>query len=254
MSPIIPHLIKEAYTAGSWQIAGPWHTAVKLELIKSIVECDGVDFAWKSVGSSIYSVTAKGSLVITEWNAFSGDPKFDRNKFTVVCSCPDGVHQNKRNAMPTDMFVPIDALYVCEHAKAALDSVCDPKATKCIREEKKAKIQELKALQAERSKHLRDQRVQQDKRFPGERERIMHGLSKRNVVEIAKLVKEGAATVEGLEALIKLFPASIMPPKKSIRCGRCKNEYDPQVKSELICREEHPDDRVNRCRDTLKNS
>ena len=45
-----------------------------------------------------------------------------------------------------------------------------------------------------------------------------------------------------------------MPPKKSIRCGRCKNEYDPQVKSDLICREEHPDDRVKRCWDTSKKS
>jgi hypothetical protein len=240
MSPIIPGLVREAYTRGSW------HSAAIPELIKSNVEGNEVDFAWKAVGSSIYSVTAKGSLVTTDWDA-SG-PKFDRKKFTVICSCPDSAGQNERNTMS------IDTLYVCKHAKAALDSVCDPEATKNIVEIKEAKIQEQKVHQAERANYLRVQRVKQDERLPGERERIQYGLSKRSDAEIAKIVKKGAATVKGLEALGKLFPASIMPPKKVIRCGRCEKEYDPQVKSDLICREEHPDDRVRQCWDTSKKS
>mmetsp|Transcript_36823 Transcript_36823/g.66210 ORF Transcript_36823/g.66210 Transcript_36823/m.66210 type:complete len:303 (-) Transcript_36823:195-1103(-) len=240
MSPIIPGLVKEAYTPGSR------HSVGTPELIKSNVKCDEVDFAWKAVGSSIYSVTAKGSLVITAWD--NRGPKYDGNKFIVLCSCPDGVRQNEQNT------TSIDTLYVCKHAKAALDSVCDPEAKKVIGEKKEVMVQKQKELQAERVKYRIAQSVEQDERLPGERERILYGLSKRSDAEIAKLVKDSTTTVEGLEALGKLFPTSVMPPKKSVRCGRCEKEYDPQLKSDLICREEHPYDRVKKCWDTSKKS
>ena len=184
--------------------------------------------------SSVYSVTATGSVVIQEWNDLG--PRFDYSQFTVVCSCPDGSRQLDCSDS--------DTLYVCKHAKSALDSVCDPKATKSLQQTRKDKIARYKEEKAQREEYLMDQRREQDKLFPGERERIDHGLSKRTDKEIAKLVKQSVQTVEGLEALVKLFPPSVMPAKKSIVCGRCKQVYDPQVQSDLICREEHPFDRV----------
>jgi hypothetical protein len=45
-----------------------------------------------------------------------------------------------------------------------------------------------------------------------------------------------------------------MPHKKTIRCGRCKKEYDPQYKSGLIFREDHPRDQVSDQWDTSKKS
>jgi hypothetical protein len=87
-SPVIPGLIKEAYTAGSR------HTAGTPAIIKSNVEGKNLgDFEWSAMGSSIYSITAKGSLVSTGWDERGDCPRFDRYTFNVTCSCPDGVRQ-----------------------------------------------------------------------------------------------------------------------------------------------------------------
>lgn len=219
---VIPGLFSEVYTPGSR------HIAPTPQLRTSNVDGNEVYFEWIASGSNMmYHVTAKGSIVISSWDG-RGCPIFDRNAFSVVCSCPDGDRQNVANS------TSLHTLSVCKHAKAALDSVCDPNATKKIAGNKKAKIEEQQS-----------QRAEQDQRFSGERERIEYGLSKRSDAEIVKLLKERAGTVDGLEALSKLFPASVMQPKKSIRCGRCKKEYDPQVRKDLVCREEHPDDSVS---------
>ena len=242
VSPVIPGLVREVYEAGSR------HTAGTPTLISSNVDknTNEVDFTWKAVGSSIYSVTVKGSVVIKEWD--DQGPKFDYSKLTVVCSCPDGSHQNATNESISDK------LRVCKHAKSALDSACDPEATKSLEETKMVRIAEHKARQADHLEYLKTQRTEQEQKFPGESERIEHGLLKRSDAEIAKLVKEGTKTVSGLEALVELFPPSIMPAKKSIACGRCKKSHDPQVKSDLICREEHPCDRVRTEWDGSKKS
>ena len=76
--------------------------------------------------------------------------------------------------------------------------------------------------------------------MPGERERIEYGLSKRSNDDIVKLVKGASKTVEGLEALTKIFPKELMPAKRTVVCGRCEKEYDPQVPGDNVCREEHP--------------
>ena len=175
------------------------------------------------MGSSIYSITAKGSLVSTGWDERGEYPKFDRYTFNVICSCPDGVRQQESNSRS------IDKLYVCKHAKAVLDTVCDPEATKDLVDNKKVKIAEYNKHQAEQAKYLSVQRVKQDEQLPGERERIVYGLSKRSDEEIIGLIKRGIHTVSGIEALGKLFPVSVMPHKKTIQCGRCKKDTIPST-------------------------
>ncbi|KAL3803614.1 hypothetical protein ACHAWO_008864 [Cyclotella atomus] len=87
---------------------------------------------------------------------------------------------------------------------------------------------------------MSEQRDLQDREMPGERERILYGLSKRTDSDIARLVKNAADTLEGLRALTKIFPEESMPAKKAVICGRCKKECDPWIPSDDVCREEHP--------------
>jgi len=235
---VIPGLVHEAYLAGSR------HTAVTPTLIKSEVDGDEVDLKWEAIGSSVYSVTASGSLVITGWA--NGKPKYDYNRFHVLCSCPDGVRQHESSSA--------ERLYVCKHAKSALDSVCDREAAKSLQVKKAAMIAKHEEERKRRVAYLEEQRSEQEKILPNERARIEYGLSKYSDGEIVKMVKEAANSVEGLQALVKIFPSTVMPAKKSIKCGRCKKIYDPQIKSDLICREEHPDDRVSTEWDGSKKS
>lgn len=240
MSPVIPGLVREAYTAGSRHAAGT------PTLVKSNIDGNTVDFEWEAMGSSVYSVTAKGSLVISDW--VNCEPVYDCNKFCVICSCPDGVRQHENTLCSPDR------LYVCKHAKSALDSVCDPEAGKSTQANKVAMVAEHKEKQKIRAEYLESQHLEQEKVLPNERARIEYGLSKRSDEEIVKMVKEASKTVEGLQALVKIFPHTEMPARKSIQCGRCKQVYDPQVKSDLICREEHPDDKVKTEWDGSKKS
>lgn len=207
---IIPGLFKEVYVAGSR------HSAGAPELIRSNVDDDNtVSFEWKAVGSSVYTIIAKGSVTIVGWDVH-GHPKFD--SFEVECSCPDGERQRTISQQR-------GKLYVCKHAKAALDSVVDPNGKANFEAQKRGHMEE-----ATRQKRL------QEEELPGERARIEHGLSKRSADEIVTIIKERVMTVEGLEALVTLFPPDVMPAKTTQKCGRCKKEYDPNIQSELICR------------------
>lgn len=225
---IIPGLFKEVYVAGSR------HSAGAPELIRSNVDDDNtVSFEWKAVGSSVYTIIAKGSVTIVGWDVH-GHPKFD--SFEVECSCPDGERQRTISQQR-------GKLYVCKHAKAALDSVVDPNGKANFEAQKRGHMEE-----ATRQKRL------QEEELPGERARIEHGLSKRSADEIVTIIKERVMTVEGLEALVTLFPPDVMPAKTTQKCGRCKKEYDPNIQSELICRLEHPFDRVRTEWDGSKKS
>ena len=86
----IPGLVKDAYHAGSR------HPAGTPALIKSDIDGNEFNFAWKASGSSVYSVIAKGSLVVVDYDS-NGRPKFDYNKFHVTCSCPDGERQHQQS-------------------------------------------------------------------------------------------------------------------------------------------------------------
>ena len=240
MAPIIPGLIREAYSSGSR------HTAGTPTLVKSDIDGKEVDFEWEATGSSVYSVTGKGSLVISAWE--NCKPKYDYAKFSVICSCPDGMRQHESNLRS------LDRLYVCKHGVAALNSVCDPEAAKTIGANKATMVAEYKEKAKRQAEYLNDQRAEQEKQHPGERARIEYGLSKRSDAEIVKMVKDAAKTVDGLQSLVNIFPPTKMPAKQSIKCGRCKKTYDPRVKSDLICREGHPDDKVRTEWDGSKKS
>lgn len=124
-SVIIPGLVRNMYTAGSRHEARTPPTLVKAVIHhqQSSEGCSStLDYEWKAHGSSVYTVTAKGSLHLID-QVNDGTPMYDSNKFSVMCSCPDGVYQQARNLQSTT-----DQLYVCKHAKSALDSVCDPEA------------------------------------------------------------------------------------------------------------------------------
>ena len=45
-----------------------------------------------------------------------------------------------------------------------------------------------------------------------------------------------------------------MPTKRTVICGRCEKEYDPQVSGDNVCREEHPYDFVKTMWDGSKKS
>ena len=105
-----------------------------------------------------------------------------------------------------------------------------------------------------RQKYLEEQRTVQNRDMPGERERIEYGLSKRSNDDIVKLVKGASKTVEGLEALTQIFPKELMPAKRTVVCGRCEKEYDPQVPGDNVCREEHPYEFVKTMWDGSKKS
>jgi hypothetical protein len=64
-------------------------------------------------------------------------------------------------------------------------------ATKDLVDTRKTKITEYDKHQAKQAKYLSVQRVKQDKQLPGERERIVYGLSKRSDEEIIGLIKRG---------------------------------------------------------------
>lgn len=224
-----------------------WHSAGTPELIRSeVVNGTVVDFQWRAVGSAVYSVTAKGEIQQVDTDS-NGTPLFDTNSFRVVCSCPDGDRQQLESRSSNE-------LYVCKHGKAALDSVLDATASAKIKANKEAAVAEARLKAEERKKYLIEQRQLQDREMPGERERIHYGLSKRSDEDIAKLVKKAAMTMGGLKALTKIFPEEVMPPKQTIRCGRCDQEYDPQIPSDRVCREEHPEDKCKMMWDGSKKS
>lgn len=230
----IPGLVKDAYVAGSW------HTAGTPELLKSDVNGTSVDFRWQAIGSSVYTITAKGEVHMT-------GSILDNKVFKVVCSCPDGDRQR-------DATRSSNKLYVCKHAKAALDSVLDTSAVAKLKEERKLAAVEAAKKADERRQFLNEQLQLQNRDMPGERERIQCGLSKRKDEDIVRLLKEASITCDGLKALTKIFPKEVMPPKSTTICGRCKKEYDPQIPGDNVCREEHPDERCKTMWDTSKKS
>mmetsp|Transcript_43105 Transcript_43105/g.84703 ORF Transcript_43105/g.84703 Transcript_43105/m.84703 type:complete len:305 (+) Transcript_43105:111-1025(+) len=238
--PIIPGLIRELYFAGSR------HTASTPDLIRSNVDGKAIDFEWKATGSDVYKVVANGLIDIIEWDR-EGMPRFDSDLFQVTCSCPDGARQRVTSN-------DSGKLYVCKHAKSALDSAIDASAAENVQSQKKARAAEASRKRADRTAYLENQREQQEKKLPGERDRIEHGLSKRSTDEIMNFLKESIATVDGLEALTKVFPVEKMPVKKTTKCGRCKKEYDPSISSDQVCRMEHPYEKVGTEWDGSKKS
>ena len=129
-------------------------------------------------------------------------------------------------------------LYVCKHGKAALDSVIDTATQDKSNAERKQRAPKAAHKGAEQhQKYLEEQRTIQNRDMPGERERIEYGLSKRSDRDIVNLIKGASKTVEGLEALTKIFPKEVMPTKRTVICGRCEKEYDPQVSGDNVCRE-----------------
>lgn len=236
----MPGLVREACVAGSW------HTAGTPDRIRSEVDGTTVDFAWRAVGSSVYNVTAKGAVKVTGMTS-DGLPIFDYESFSVRCSCPDGERQHASSQAT-------QRLYVCKHAKSSLDSVLDPSAIAELTIKAEEAAAKAKAEAERRATCEKEQRTLQDRDMPGERERIEYGLSKRSDAAIVSMIKEATKTAEGLEALTKVFPKEVMPPKKAVKCGRCGKEYDPQVASDTVCREEHPYDRSRTMWDTSKKS
>jgi hypothetical protein len=231
--PFIPGLVRGAYIAGSR------HSADTPELIHSKVNGNAVDFKWEAVGSSVYTITAKGEVQCTATS--------HAKSLKVVCSCPDGARQELISRKSREL------LYVCKHAKAALDSVLDDAAND-KKENREAAVAQNKKEAEKRKKFLLDQHQMQDREMPGERERINYGLSKWSDADIANVVKQSALTVEGLRALSTIFPNEIMPCQKSVVCGRCGEEYDPQIPSDSICREEHPPEKCRTMWDGSKKS
>jgi len=229
--PIIPGLVKEAYVAGSR------HSVPSPDLTRSDVDGTSADFEWKAIGSDVYKVVAKGSVVIIGWSG-DGRPRFDSESFHATCSCPDGARQRVES-------INSGKVYVCKHAEAALDSVLDSAAANEIESQRKARAAEATVVKNYHVAYQETQRKEQDAKFPGERKRIEHGLSKRSADEIMTLLKESVTTVDGLEALAKLFPKETMPAKTTTRCGRCKKEYDHNIPSDQICRIQHPCEKVD---------
>ena len=149
----------------------------------------------------------------------------------MVCSCPDGDRQRDASRISKK-------LYVCKHGKAALDSVIDTATQDKSNAERKQRAAKAAHKGAEQhQKYIEEQRTIQNRDMPGERERIEYGLSKRSDRDIVNLIKGASKTVEGLEALTKIFPKEVMPTKRTVICGRCEKEYDPQVSGDDICRE-----------------
>lgn len=198
-SVVIPGLVRQVYTEGSR------YCADAPTLTKSVVkdadenESKQVDFEWFARGSlGHYDITAKGAVVVKDW--VGAKPIFDLTKFHVKCSCPDG----DRQASST-FSSKFEKLYVCKHAAAALESVLDMDAARSLVERAAAREAEHKKRLAKREKFLTDQRKAQDRKLPGVRERIMHGMSKKTDAEIIALVKESLNTVIGLAALSEIF-------------------------------------------------
>lgn len=215
-STIIPGLVKKVYIQGSR------HSAKEPpELIRFDLSEEKADFEWKAKGSKTepYTITAKGSI-----NAKHSEEgyEFDFLSFQVKCSCPDGDRQ-RLASLKTKKH------YVCKHAFAALNTVLDENADKALESE-----------HLQRKEEIKSEKDRQNIEFPGERDRIEHGLFKITGEELIKILKRQIETTDGLKALISLLPSNIIPPKKNETCGRCGNDYDPQFISDRICRIPHP--------------
>ncbi len=211
---MIPGLVKKVYIQGSRH-----STQEPPELIRSDFREGEAEFEWRAKGSKTYTVTAKGSITAIYSDEGYG---FDFKSFQVKCSCPDGNRQRL-------LSLKRKQHYVCKHAFAALNTVLDQKAEKIFESEH---LQWKEKLKAEKDR--------QNVEFPGERERIEHGLSKTSGEELIKILNRRIETTDGLKALMALLPNSVFPPKKSETCGRCNKEYDPQYISDTICRIPHP--------------
>lgn len=233
----IPGLVKSVYNAGSRHSA-PVPTRVRSDVQESIS-----DFEWEAEGNSVYRVTAKGSIVAKS----ESDTAFDFNAFRVNCTCPDGARQSL-------LSLQTKRLYVCKHAKAALDSVIDPGAEKALHARRQEQIEQAKITRAKRAEEEKRIKEEQERDLPGERKRIEYGLEKLTGEEIVAILKNQAKTVEGLKALAQVFTSDVMPTRKEEQCGRCNETYDPQIPADRICRIEHPDSRVSQKWDTSKKS
>jgi hypothetical protein len=71
-------------------------------------------------------------------------------------------------------------------------------------------------------------REEQEKELPGEKERIMYGLSVLSAEDIKKLILDAITTTEGLRACATIFTPKLLPSKQIITCTRCRKEWDPQ--------------------------
>ena len=227
--PSIPLLTSGAYTAGSYHT-----TSLPPTLISSSVDGDSVSFEWTAPGSgsAVYKVTAIGSVVFSGWDDEVGAPHYDRSKLAVRCTCPSGKEQ-RMNTLRSGKV-----LYVCKHARSALDGVCDPDGTKAI-----------EGMRRERVELLKREKDRQEEEHPGERARITALLAGKTYEEIADALQAALKTFAGLSSLTALFPASpssALPSPTLKTCGRCSTDYDPNGNpASLVCRKYHPDDSVN---------
>mmetsp|Transcript_20682 Transcript_20682/g.44925 ORF Transcript_20682/g.44925 Transcript_20682/m.44925 type:complete len:304 (+) Transcript_20682:32-943(+) len=237
-SLFIPGLVRGVYSAGSR------HSAPVPTLVRSDVEESISDFEWEAHGSQTYKITAKGSIVM---KVESDTVAFDFTTFRVNCTCPDGDRQSL-------LSLQTKRLYVCKHAKAALDSVIDPSAEKAQHTRRQEQMEQAGIVRARRAAEEKRIEEEQERDFPGERKRIEYGLEKLSGEEVVRILKNQAKTVEGLKALVQVFKADVMPSRKEEQCGRCNKKYDPQIPADRICQIEHPYDKVNTEWDTSKKS
>ena len=217
---VIPGLVPAAYRAGSF------NTAPTPELVSATTTAAGVEFEWQAKGSSVYSITASGSLR-AEGDGFVG--------LKVECSCPDGQRQKLASLQR-------GTIIVCKHGFAALNSVQDPEAVATA--VASAKRQKVEAAEREKQakQQQEEQRRLQEAEMPGERARIEYGLKSLSAQDVVKQLSTAAQRLDGLRHLSALFPPSKMPTPSVQHCVRCDTDYDPQFASQRVCRVEHPHD------------
>ena len=111
--------------------------------------------------------------------------------------------------------------------------------------------QELSRMK-QRKIHEEKVKVAQDRRFPGERERIETALDKLKGTELRELVKKRLKSMEGLEKGIAFFTEEVMPKARMQYCYRCEENFNEAY--DKVCRVEHPDDEVHTIWNTSKMS
>ena len=75
--------------------------------------------------------------------------------------------------------------------------------------------------------------------------RIEHGLKKLPATEIVAHLHGRSKSLARLRNLARMFGSDVMPPKQTLRCLRCDQDYNPQF--DTACTIEHPYDcRVTR--------
>lgn len=220
MLTYFPGLVKEAYKSGSNNRA---HTP---KLISLLQRDDGkIDAFWQALGSAgdTYSIRAGGSITKTEANG-----KLHYSGLNVSCDCIDA---KKKSNCGSNLL--------CKHAFAALNSVIDHACTASTA----AQIHEMQQEMALKKQRLEQEapliREEQEKKFPGERDRILYGLSVLPAEDIVKLLLTAITTADGLRACAAIFIPAVLPNKQIVTCTRCKEVWDLQYPGK--CRISHVD-------------